>query len=63
MGEKFLDTWADRTLGELFTVILTTMPSDGVHGADADQTLDVIGPSLKANGIPEGPRRSRTTTQ
>jgi cytochrome c5 len=54
MGEKFRDTWQDRTLGELYTLILTTMPSDASTVLTPDQTLDVMAHLLKANQYPEG---------
>ena len=54
-GPKFLETWADRTLGEMFGSILNTMPSDGSAVLTADETLDVMAHLLKANGFPEGP--------
>ena len=55
VGPKFLDTWADRTLGELFNTILTTMPSDGSAVLTADQALDAVAYILQANGFPDGP--------
>jgi mono/diheme cytochrome c family protein len=55
VGPKFLDTWADRPLGELFNTILTTMPSDGSTVLTADQALDAVAYILQANGFPDGP--------
>ena len=55
VGPKFLETWADKTVGELFTTILTTMPSDGSAVLTEAETLDVLAHLLKANGFPEGP--------
>jgi mono/diheme cytochrome c family protein len=54
IGAKFLETWQDKTLGELFATIFTTMPSDGSMALTADETLDSIAHILKANGFPEG---------
>jgi len=54
IGPKFLDTWQDRTLGELFSNILNTMPNDGSAILTSDQTLDLVAHLLKANGFPEG---------
>jgi cytochrome c5 len=54
IGPKFLDTWQDRTLGELFSTIFTTMPSDGATVLSVDETLDAVAHLLKANGFPEG---------
>ncbi len=54
-GEKFLATWADRTLGELFDTIHNTMPSDGSAVLTVDESLDSLANILKQNGFPEGP--------
>ena len=53
-GDKFLDTWRDRTVGELFETVLNTMPSDGSVTLTADQALDSTAHILKANGFPAG---------
>ncbi len=53
-GEKFLATWADRTLGELFDTIHDTMPSDGSAVLTVDQSLDSLAYILKLNNFPEG---------
>ena len=53
-GDKFIDTWRDRTVGELFDTILNTMPSDGTATLTPDQALDSTAHILKANGFPEG---------
>jgi len=54
VGDKFLDTWRDRTVGELFDTILNTMPSDGSLTLTAEQALDSTAHILKANGFPAG---------
>ena len=54
VGDKFLDTWSDRTVGELFDTVLNTMPSDGSVTLTADQALDSTAHILKANGFPAG---------
>jgi hypothetical protein len=54
VGPKFIETWTDRTLGELFDTIYTTMPSDGSATLTVDQTLDLVAHILKGNGFPEG---------
>jgi mono/diheme cytochrome c family protein len=54
VGEKFLATWADRTLGELFDTIHNTMPSDGSAVLTIDQSLESLAYILKQNGFPEG---------
>ena len=54
-GPKFLETWADRTVGELFATIRDTMPSDGAVTLTQDQVLDAVAHILQANGFPDGP--------
>jgi mono/diheme cytochrome c family protein len=54
VGPKFIETWQDRTLGELYTSIFTTMPSDGSYTLTPAETLDVIAHILTANGFPAG---------
>ena len=54
IGAKFLETWADRTLGELFSTLYTTMPSDGTATLSVEESLDATAYLLKANGFPEG---------
>jgi len=56
VGEKskFLENWKDRTLGEMFTTILTTMPNDGSAVLTESQAVDLIAHILQANGFPDG---------
>jgi len=54
IGAKFLETWQDKTLGELYATIFNTMPGDGVLILTADQTLDLMAHLLQANGFPAG---------
>src|SRR5215471_6415697 len=42
IGAKFVENWTDKTLGELYTTIFTTMPGDGVLILTSDQTLDLM---------------------
>lgn len=55
VGEKFLDKWQDRTLGELLTTIVTTMPNDGSAFLSDAESADVVAYLLQANGFPDGP--------
>jgi mono/diheme cytochrome c family protein len=54
VGPKFIETWMDRTVGELFGSILNTMPSDGSLFLTPDQTLDLVAHLLQINGFPDG---------
>ena len=55
VGDKFLDKWKDRSLGELLENIETTMPNDGSAVLTADDTADLVAYILQANGFPDGP--------
>ena len=54
VGAKFKENWQDKTLGELYTLVFTTMPSDGSMVLTSDQTLDLLAHLLKLNEYPEG---------
>ena len=54
IGAKFMETWQDKTLGELYGTIFNTMPGDGLLILTADQTLDLMAYMLQANGYPAG---------
>ena len=55
IGPKFLDEWSDRTLGELMTTIVTTMPDDGSVVLSEDDGAALVAYILKQNGFPDGP--------
>ena len=55
IGPKFLDEWADRTLGELMTTIVTTMPDDGSVVLTPEDGAALVAYILKQNGFPDGP--------
>lgn len=59
VGDKFLDKWQDRTLGELLTTIATTMPNDGSAVLSDDDAADLVAYMLQANGFPDGPSALR----
>jgi len=54
IGAKFLESWQDKTLGELYGTIFNTMPGDGLLILTEDQTLDLMAYMLQANGFPAG---------
>jgi mono/diheme cytochrome c family protein len=54
VGDKFKENWQDKTLGELYTTVLTTMPSDASTVLTPEQTLDLLAHLLKLNEYPEG---------
>ena len=55
IGDKFLDKWKDKTLGELMTLIATSMPDDGSVVLSDQDAADLVAYLLKANGFPDGP--------
>lgn len=54
VGEKFVAEWQGRTLGELLTTILLTMPNDGSATLSESETEDIVAYILRANGYPAG---------
>jgi mono/diheme cytochrome c family protein len=54
VGDVFLDTWKDRALGELLTVIRVTMPNDGSAVLTPEDVVDLTAYILQANKFPEG---------
>jgi mono/diheme cytochrome c family protein len=53
-GEKFADSWRDRTVGELLENIFTTMPNDGSTTLTKEQTADLAALIFQMNKWPEG---------
>jgi mono/diheme cytochrome c family protein len=53
-GESFLTTWNGRSLKELQTTILTTMPNDGSAVLTEAQTVETVAYILQQNGFPAG---------
>jgi mono/diheme cytochrome c family protein len=55
VGAEFLETWKDRSLGELLTLVRTTMPNDGSAFLNEEETADIVAYVLQLNGFPDGP--------
>jgi len=53
-GDLFLDSWKDRTVGELMATIKLTMPNDGSMTLTADDAADLTALILLNNKFPEG---------
>ena len=53
-GDLFLDSWKDRTVGELMATIKLTMPNDGSMTLTADDAADLAALILMNNKFPEG---------
>jgi quinoprotein glucose dehydrogenase len=54
LGERFLERWRGKTLGELFDRTRTTMPQDSPGRLQAQEYADIIAFILKANDFPAG---------
>lgn len=52
--EPFLKKWEGRTLGELLTLIVTTMPNDGSAVVSDNEALDLLAYVLQRNGFAPG---------
>jgi quinoprotein glucose dehydrogenase len=53
-GKLFLAKWKDRSLGELFTLIQTTMPKNVSVKLNPAEYADVLAFVLQQNEFPEG---------
>ena len=54
-GELFLKRWDGRTLDELITLIVMTMPNDGSAVVSEPEAVDLVAYILQQNGFPAGP--------
>lgn len=52
--EPFLKKWEGRSLDELLTLIVTTMPNDGSAVVNDDEALDLLAYMLQRNGYKPG---------
>jgi S-disulfanyl-L-cysteine oxidoreductase SoxD len=53
-GDAFQGEWDNRTVGELFRRIQTTMPEEAPGTLSENDVLDVIAYVLQTNGFPAG---------
>ena len=54
VGDGFMRNWIQRTVKDLFTHILTTMPVDEPGSLSGDEVASLTGFLLSANGAPAG---------
>src|SRR5689334_12381035 len=54
VGDFFTSNWADRSVGDLYEKIHTTMPADAPGTLSPAQTADVIAYIFKLNMFPAG---------
>jgi mono/diheme cytochrome c family protein len=52
--EPFLKKWEGKTIDELVTVIVLTMPNDGSAVVSEDEALNLMAYILQQNGAPAG---------
>ena len=53
-GELFTRAWNGRTLGEMLTTIVMTMPNDGSGEVTETEGVDLVAYILQQNGYPAG---------
>ena len=53
-GSAFQAAWRGRTVGDLFQVLVDTMPPDDPGGLDPEEYADVVAYVLSLNGYPAG---------
>ena len=53
-GSAFRAAWRERTVGDLFQVLLDTMPPGDPGGLEPEVYADVVAYVLSLNGYPEG---------
>ena len=54
VGSEFVETWSQRTVGDLFDVIGQTMPSNNPGILTSRQTADLVALVLRSNRFPPG---------
>jgi len=52
--EPFFKTWEGKTIDELVSVIVLTMPNDGSAVVNEDEALNLMAYVLQQNGFPAG---------
>lgn len=63
IGKEFVDAWNDRRVGDLYTLIRSSMPVDNPGGLKDHEYLDVVAYLLKANhAAPNADSLSADTT-
>jgi mono/diheme cytochrome c family protein len=63
IGKEFVDNWNDRRVGDLYTLIRSSMPVDNPGGLKDQEYLDVVAYLLKANhATPNADSLSADTT-
>jgi mono/diheme cytochrome c family protein len=55
-GDVFMSHWKDRTVGDLLTLIRTTMPQNKPDSLEPAVYLDIVAYLLESNDFPSGTR-------
>jgi S-disulfanyl-L-cysteine oxidoreductase SoxD len=61
-GADFVERWTGKTVGDLFELIRTTMPSDGPGTLSRKQSADITAYLLSVNEYPAGKTELVTET-
>ncbi len=56
VGSVFLETWSDKTIGDLFEFIRTEMPADAPNSLSPQNTTFLIAYILELNKVPSSTR-------
>jgi mono/diheme cytochrome c family protein len=54
VGDAFFEGWSAKTLSDLSSKIMDTMPADKPGSLTPDDTVDLLAFMLKSNGLPAG---------
>ena len=54
LGTAFIDEWTGKTVGDLFRVVILTMPLDNPNSLSPKEGVDVVAYLLERNGFPTG---------
>lgn len=63
VGKPFLERWTGKHLGELFTKMVTTMPSDDPGRLSKSEYADLLAYVLSVNKFPAGPTNLPNTPE
>jgi quinoprotein glucose dehydrogenase len=61
-GGEFVERWTGKSVGSLFELIRTTMPSDGPGTLSRKQCADTVAYMLSANDFPAGQKELESET-
>ena len=62
VGDSFLQKWNGKTVGDMFELARTTMPTDSPGSLNRQQYADIIAYILSANSFPAGDKEMPSDT-